>query len=84
MQKDIEASDIQFGSILEPDEIEFAKGTTLDTQNIRITYKYLNSSEPTEKFPTIYKTWGNGEVDNLGFTPQEGRFIAKMINEMYK
>jgi hypothetical protein len=41
-------------------EIEFAHGDTIPTQNIRVTYSHLTEIEPEAKFPTIYRTQGDG------------------------
>ena len=65
-------------------EIEFARGTTLGTQRIRVAYKILNpNEEPDGKFPTIYKTEGDDSVTELSLTPAQGKFLAEVLSKMF-
>jgi len=64
-------------------EVNFAQGDEVGNQNIRIAYENLNPMEPESRFPMIYKMQEDGSVKALNLTPDEGRFVAQKLSEMF-
>lgn len=68
------------------EEVLFAAGRQdgIETQNMRVTYALLSKfTNPTARYPQIRKIHGNGTVTELGLTPAEGRWLAKVLTEMF-
>jgi hypothetical protein len=64
-------------------EVEFARGNSIDTQQLEVTYTNLNALHPDARFPTIRKFQNNGTVTELGLTPEEGKWLAKVLVRMF-
>jgi len=64
-------------------EISFAQGSEVGNQNIRVTYFNLDPMAPEARFPYVYKTLGDGTVRCLNLTPGEGKFLKRVLNDMF-
>lgn len=66
------------------EEIEFAVGLTVETQGMRVTYKRLSALPPHQhdRFPTIYKTYGNGATFDISLTPEERDWLFETLARM--
>jgi hypothetical protein len=60
-------------------ETTFAEGSTVETQNIRVTFELANPLRPAERFPRIYKTEADGTISKIGLTPAEAKFLADVF-----
>ncbi len=59
-------------------------GTEIGNQNIRVVVNYIDPRNPTHKFPALYKTYGDGSVEQIeALTPDEARFIRDVLVEIF-
>jgi hypothetical protein len=64
---------------------EVYEGKTIETRSIRIEVARLDPAEPTHKFVTIIKTWGNNTKSIIDpMTPDEARFIRDVLVEIFR
>ncbi len=59
-------------------------GTEIGNQSIRVEVNYIDPRNPTHKFPSLYKTYGNGSVEQIeALTPDEARFLRDVLVELF-
>ncbi len=59
-------------------------GTEIGNQNIRVEASFLDPAEPTHKFVTITKTWGNKTKSSIDpLTQTEARYLRDVLVELF-